>query len=138
MLSIDSQTSIDRHEAVKALEHCAELILNDNLPHDVNHERLVHIFKAAAGKSPGSFRVNTTIPVRANHPEAAAHRVSLVRGVELNLDTQMKLISMKITPRKVREYREIMKIAGIGRDLASDVSVRHDDYLAEQSPHGAS
>ena len=104
----------------------------------MNHERLIHIFKAAAGKAPGSFRVNTTIPVRANHPEATVHRVSLVRGVALNLDTQMKLVSMEVTPKKVREHKEIMRIAGIGRDLASDVSVRHDDYLAEQSPHGAS
>ena len=31
-----------------------------------------------------------------------------------------------------------MKIAGIGRDPKSDVSVRHDDYLAEISPHGNS
>ena len=138
MSSIDTQSSIDRHEAVKVLERYAELIFNDSLPHDVNHERLVHIFKAAAGKAPGSFRVNTTIPVRTNHPEAAVHKVSLVRGVELNLDTQMKLIFMEVTPKKVREHKGIMSIAGIGRDLASDVSVRHDDYLAEQSPHGAS
>ena len=138
MLKISSQDKLGKTEALKALERCASLILDDELPKEAGHKYLVRIFEAAVGRPPGSFKANTTIPMGAHGSEAPAHRVSLVRGVVLNLDANMRLVSATVTPRKVRERKEMLKIAGIGHDPASDVSVRHDDYLAEQSPHATS
>ena len=125
-------------EAIKALERIAALILDDSLPFTFNHQALVRLFKAAFDKSPGSFKVNTVIPIsQKDSGDDSAHHASLVRGVVLNLDTGMNLLSVTITPRKVRERKKLMSIVGIGHDPMRDVAARHDDYLAEQSPHAS-
>ena len=67
----------------------------------------MRLFKAAFDKSPGSFKVNTVIPInQKDGGDGAAHHASLVRGVVLNLDLGMNLLSVTITPRKVREAQE--------------------------------
>ena len=64
------------------------------------------------------------------------HHSSLVRGVVADLDLGMRLVSITVTPRKVREGNKMMGIVGIGHGLCPDVAARHDDYLLEQEPHG--
>lgn len=49
----------------------------------------------------------------------------------------MKLISVTISPQRYRERKKLMAFVGIGKDTATDVAMRHDDYLAEIDPHGA-
>ena len=128
-------------QAIKGLERCATLIHDDSLPEDVRHETLVKLLKAAVGKSPGSFRRNETVKVA---PDGASgeivNKVSLVRGVYLELDRNMHLVSISVSPSKVRERRKMLGIIGIGRDRDGqrDVSGRHDEYLAEIDPHGSS
>ena len=124
--------------ATKGLEHCAALIRDDSLPEDVGFDTLVSIFKSAFGKSPGSYKVNTAIPVDGESNGKPTYHIPLVRGVVLNLDVGMRLVSVTVTPRKVRERRKLLSIVGIGRDSAFDVSAKHDEYLAEQSPHATS
>ena len=58
------------------------------------------------------------------------------RGVILNLDGDMRLVSATVIPHKIRERDRLMSIVGIGHDSKTDVAARHDDYLAEISPHG--
>ena len=123
-------------DAVRALERCAALLRERSLPREMDHDALGALFKAAFGKSPNSYRKNSTFAVREDGDTESVHRVSLVRGVALNLNSEMRLVSVSVNPVKVREWKELMKIAGIGRDPKRDVSVRHDDYLAEISPHG--
>ena len=125
-------------DAIEALEHCASLIEDDSLPDCMDHESLVSLFRAAFGKSPGSFRKNTTIFTEGICDVEPAYHISLVRGVVLNLDLEMRLVSVTITPRKFRERKKLMSIVGIGHDPNPDVSIGHDDYLAEQSPHASS
>ena len=79
-------------------------------------------------------KTNTTIPVDSGSNGEPTYHISLVRGVVMNLDLSMRLVSITVTPRKVRERRKLMRIVGIGRDPASDVSAKHDEYLAEQTP----
>lgn len=135
---VDGLDELQPEDAVKALERCAALIRDDSLPFEFNHDALVRLFKAAFDKTPGSFKTNTVIPInQEDGGDDAVHHASLVRGVVLNLDLNMKLLSVAITPRKVRERKKLMGIVGIGHDPMRDVAARHDDYLAEQSPHAS-
>ena len=135
---VEDLDALQPEEAVKVLERVAALILDDSLPFAFNHQALVRLFKAAFDKSPGSFKSNTVIPIsQKDGGDGSAHHASLVRGVVLNLDLGMNLLSVTITPRKVRERKKLMSIVGIASDSKTDVAARHDDYLAEQSPHAA-
>ena len=129
---------LSSEHAIEGLEHCAALIRDDSLPDDIGYVSLVRMFKGAFGKSPGSYKANTVIPVSGAINGDTPYNISLVRGVVMNLDLTMRLVSVTATPRKVRERRKLMGIVGIGRDSASDVSAKHDEYLAEQSPHATS
>ena len=129
---------LNPEHAIEGLERCAALIRDDSLPDGFEYETLVRLFKGAFGKSPGSYKTNSTIPVDSGSNGEPTYHISLVRGVVMNLDLGMRLVSITVTPRKVRERRKLMSIVGIGRDPASDVSAKHDEYLAEQSPHAAS
>ncbi len=124
-------------DSIKALEHCAALIRNDSLPYEIGHETRVLLFRSAFGKSPESFKANATIPIGDQRGGEPTYRVPLVRGVVMNLNLNMSLVSVTVTPSKVKEREKLMSIVGIGRDSATDVAARHDDYLAEQSPHAA-
>ena len=131
--------SMSSKQAVKALEHCANLILDGSLLADVKHETRVQLIKAVLGKSPESFTKDTTILIVDDASETPiANKASIVRGVYLELDKEMRLISISISPEKVKEFHWLMGIVGIGRDIDGkrDVSIRHDDYLAEIDPHG--
>ena len=77
-----------------------------------------------------------TLAVEGRKDEDAARCVSMTRGVTLNLDGDMRLVSATIIPHKIRERDRLMSIVGIGNDSKRDVAARHDDYLAEISPHG--
>ncbi len=138
LLSVESAGKLGSLDAIRALEHCAYLIRDNSLPDCMDYGSLVPLFKAAFGKSPGSFRKNTTIPIEGIRDVEPVHRVSLVRGVTLNLNLEMRLVSVAVTPRKIRERKKLMSVVGIGHDPVSDVSRRHDEYLAEQSPHASS
>ena len=130
-----------KEQAIEGLEHCATLIHDDSLPEEVRHETLVKLLKAAVGKSPGSFKRNETVKIADDGVSGeVVNRISLVRGVYLELDRNMHLVSISVSPSKVRERRKMLGIIGIGRDRDGqrDVSVRHDEYLAEIDPHGSS
>lgn len=125
-------------DAIKALEHCAVLIQDDFMTPHVNHQLVVSLFKVAFGKAPGAIRRNTTIPMEGQEAVEPIYHSSLVRGVVADLDLRMRLVSITVTPRKMREGSNMMSIVGIGDDPCPDVSARHDHYLAEQEPHGSS
>jgi hypothetical protein len=113
------------------------LVQDDSLPEDVDYETLVSLLRAAIGKSPGSFKSVKIVPIKDGEGRELINHVSLVRGVVLDLDRDMRLVSITVTPRKVRERRKLLRFVGIGKDIASDVALRHDDYLAEIEPHAA-
>lgn len=120
-------------EAVRALEYCAALIEDDSLPETVERETLVHLLRPVIGRAVGSFKASTTVPVRdaRKGDEAELRQISLIRGVVLNLTGDLRLVSVTISPAKVREWRKLQSFVGIASDAASDVAERHDDYLAE-------
>ena len=124
-------------EAVKGLQHCAALIRDDNLPEEVGYEAIKSLVRVAIGKSPSSYRSKTTVPLDGGGKGPPYERVSAIRGVYLDLDRETRLVSITINPGKVRERRKLMDLVGVGKDSETDVASRHDDYLAEQEPHGA-
>ena len=127
--------TVTAEEAAKGLQHCANLIRDDNLPEKVSYETLKSLIRAALGKSPGSYRSKTTVPLGAGSGRVL-ERVSAIRGVYLDLDRERRLVSISIHPGKVRERRRLMEIVGAYKDSEPDVAARHDDYLAMQEPHG--
>ncbi len=136
---VEGLDELQPEDAVKALERCAALIRDNSLPFEFNHQALVRLFKAAFDKTPGSFKTNTVIPIsQKDGGDDAVHHASLVRGVVLNLDLNMKLLSVTITPRKVRERKRLMSIVGIGRYAMQDGADGHDDHITEQTPHASS
>lgn len=130
-----AKDDLTKAEAVKGLHHYAMLIRDDAFYNEVEDSDFKALVKATVGKSPGSFRVKTTVSVGDGGP--VVERVSALRGVYLDLDGERRLVSVSIHPGKMREHRRLMKIVGIGSDCKSDVASRHDYYLAMQDPHGS-
>ena len=129
--------SVSSIQAIEALEHCANLILDGSLPIDVNFPGKVKLMKAAVGRLPDDFKKDETIVLDCSRSrDEVVNRASVIRGVYLELDKNMRLISISVYPDKYRERFEMLSIVGIGRETKSDVSIRHDDYLAEIDPHG--
>lgn len=133
---LDAST-VTAEEAAKGLQHCANLIRDDDLPEEVGYETLKGLIRAALGKSPGSYRAKTTVPLGEGSGGPVLERVSAIRGVSLDLDRERRLVSISIHPGKVRERRQLMKFVGASKDHAPDVAARHDDYLAMQARTGA-
>ena len=134
------RTQVPRQIAVKAIEHCVALIQDDSLPERAGHAELSELVRSVTGKSPGSFKSVTKVPAHDDQEmvaEEAASHVSLLRGVVLDLDANQGLVSITITPAKVRERRKLLQFVGIGQDEAVDVASRHDHYLGQRSPHAA-
>ena len=125
-------------KAVKGLEHCAFLIRDDSLPSEADYEFMCALFKAAFGKRPASFKKSQEIKVTADRTaDDVVHKFSLVRGVSFELDREMRLISVSVSPHKVMRRRKLLSFVGAAQDAESDVAQRHDEYLARISPHAA-
>ena len=128
-------------DAVMALEHCAVLVQDNFMTPHVGRDKVVPLFETAFGKSHESFEEDMTIPIEERGTGEPFYHSSLLRGVVIGLDKKRRLVSVTVTPSKVREYHRLRSIVGIARDPCEDVSIRHDDYLAEEiyrakiSPH---
>lgn len=135
---------ITARDAVKGLQHCAMLIKDDNLhygwdenlSHEMGYEVKKDLLKAALGKSPGSYKAKTTVPIGEAGGDPVLESISVIRGVHLNLDSDERLVSIYIHPGKYRERRKLMAFVGASRDPMRDVALRHDDYLYLADPHG--
>ncbi len=125
--------ALSPEDALVALEHTARAIVDDPFTDVIGYETEKALFKRAFGKSPGSFRAKTTLPVGVGE---VVLNVTVMRGVYLGLNKEGQLAAVTVNPRKVREFRKLMKFVGGSRDPESDVALRHDDYLAMRDPHG--
>lgn len=124
-------------DAAKGLEHCANLLRDDifGLPECADYETLKDLIRAAIGKSPGSYRSKTTVPL-GNGGGPVLERISVIRGVYVDLDRNRQLMSVSISPQEVRGRKKLMEVVGAFRDTDSNVAARHDDHLAMRDPHG--
>ena len=128
--------AVTAKEAARGLQHCATLIKDDNLPEEAGYDKLKRLISAGIGKSPGSYKSKTTVPLGQSGGNIH-EQVSAIRGVYLNFDKDTRLVSISIDPRKIRGLRRrLMEFVGASKDPEPDVSSRHDDYLAMEDPHG--
>ena len=125
--------SLSFKQAVRALEHYANLQRDDNWTRYTNHDMRVKLAKVALGRSHESFTEDTTVRIADDDSAPIVSKVSFLRGVYLELDESMRLISISILPAKVAEFHKMTRFVGMGHDIEGkwDVSLRHDDYLAE-------
>ncbi len=120
--------------AVKGLQRCAALLSQDFRTYLVDRDSVQKLFHKVTGKSPESYDCETTIPVLDGGP--VEHNLSAIRGMYLQLDGAKQLVSIAIDPVKVAEGRSMLEMIKPRPDIATDVNVRPDDYLAMQDPHG--
>ena len=125
----------DGRDAIKGLQHYANIKVHDSFSMNATHDMAKRLFKTAFGKSPSSYKSKITIPVDAKDAGPVKEHVTVLRGVYLELDKNRRLVSVSINPTKVKELARIMKIVGIVKG-PPDLAERHDDYFAMLDPHG--
>ena len=128
--------TITSEEAAKGLQHCAHVLKDDifGFPEEDRHDSAKALIRVAIGKSPGSYKSKTAVPLDKDGKGPVVEQVSVILGVYLDLDRNGQLVSISIDPTEVRKRREIMKFVGASTD-EPDVAARHDYYLAMQDPH---
>ena len=145
VLSKLNDAALTSEGALVGLQHCAVLIRDDSLPYTgegegddlpyrMDYEVLKALVRAAIGKSPGSYKAKTSVPV-GNGGSAVLERVPLIMGVHLELGRDGQLVSIAVNPGRFKDRRKLMKVVGIGSDPEPDVAARHDLYLAMHDPH---
>ena len=60
----------------------------------------------------------------------------VVRGVDLHLTWEFKLVKVTMDPHQWRLRSQALGIIGIGKDTAPDVAENHDDYLVDAFQNG--
>ena len=124
-------------EAVKALEHFAPLaqdVVWVALPY---YDARIMLLKSAIGRLPCSFERKETVTIAGREsPGKIVNSVPLLRGINLELDVNWRLLSITVSPHVFRERRKIMDLFGMSHELKVDVASRRDDYLADIDPHG--
>lgn len=132
--------NLDKEKAIAGLEHFAVLVQDDSLPEEVSYDALASLLKAALGRSVSSIKSSATFSVgtAATDREDAPVEVSIIYGVNLHLNHNMRLAAISVKPHKVRERNKRLSILGLASDVNSDVARNHDEYLVDVSPHASS
>jgi len=128
LLQLLDGRSVSSGEAIQALEYCATLVQDESLPQKVDRKTLLSLLHQSAGISFSKVKKTTKIPVGEGE---AIKEVALLRGVYLQLTWNDRLVAISIFPAKSKERSRALKFVGVAKDSASDVSQRHDVYLAE-------
>ena len=125
--------SLTTEDAIKGLEHGA-VLLDDNrnryVPMRRERDELLKLVRKATGIRPRK----TGKPAEKVVGEGEVSReVPVVRGLLLHLTWEFKLVKVTMDPKEWLFRCKAMAIVGIGRDKdgATDVSIRHHDYVAE-------
>jgi hypothetical protein len=126
-------SSLTTEEAIRGLEHGAALLIDDFSPEYPPRQELLRLVRKATGVQPRKEGK----PVEKVVGEGKATRmVTVVKGVELRLTWDLKLVSVHMDPRQWRLRGQALSFIGIGADRATDVSHRHDDYLVNAIQNG--
>jgi hypothetical protein len=129
--------SITVAEAVQGLEHGANLLFADFNP-DYQSRRelrqeLVKLVRKATGIRPR--QTGKLVEVAIGEGEVS-RIVAVVRGLDLHLTWEFKLIKVTMNPNEWRLRCKALGVVGIGRDTAADVAENHDDYLVDAYENG--
>ena len=127
------EKALNREKAIGALEDWAALIQAGERPVDVGYDEAAALLRLATGKDLSSMQAPETVEIRPRSTSdlKALVEVPIFRGIGLKLTSSMELLSMDVSPAKIAEGRRLLSIVGIGFDTATDVSINHDEYLAD-------
>ena len=109
--------ALTKEEALQGLQHLALALLEHWRIDGFRHHMAKGLLKVALGKPVYAYTANTTIPVTEGEP---AHEATTLRGVGLHVDHEGRLVRITINPRRVREYGDLMGIAGKYRSSPMD------------------
>lgn len=127
----DRSKTLTAAEAVKGLEHGANLLSeSDFTPKPALREELLKLVRKATGIQPRKKGK----PVEQVVGEGIASRiVPVVRGINLHLTWEFKLVKITMNPEQWRLRCQAVSIVGIGYDYEgmSDVAENHDEYFVE-------
>lgn len=128
---LKNSRSLTSEEAVKGLEHGA-VLLDDNSfrfePMEPSRDELLKLVRRATGIRPRKKGK----PVEKVVGEGDASRIiPVVRGINLHLTWDFKLLRVTLDPKEWELLCRALSFVGIGRDSATDVAERHDDYLID-------
>ena len=125
--------SLTQAEAIKGLEHGANLLVDDFTPGYLSRQELLKLVRKATGIQPRK----TGKPIEEIVREGESSRtVPVVRGVDLHLTWEFKLVKVTMDPHQWRLRSQALGIIGIGKDTAPDVAENHDDYLVDAFQNG--
>ena len=125
--------SLTPAEAAEGLEHGANLLVDDFTTEYPSRQELLRLVRKATGIQPRK----TGKREEKNIKEGESSRtVPVVRGVDLHLTWDFKLIKVSLDPDQWRLRSQALSIIGIGKDTATDVAENHDDYLVDAFQNG--
>ena len=128
---------LTREDGLAGMRHCAAILRHDFLAlmGEADFEQRARLFKAVVGKMPGSYKKKTTIRIADESAGPTAHELWYTRGISVALDVNGEVLSTTVDPAGLRKMKKMLKdldkISGIIKDGPTDMSTRHDDYLAD-------
>ena len=125
--------SLTQAKAVEGLEHGASLLVDDFTPGYPPRQKLLRLVRKAAGIQP---RKAGKLMEKVLRNEEPSRTVPVVRGVDLHLTWEFKLVKVTMDPAQWRIRSQALSIIGIGMDAASDVAEHHDEYLVDAFRNG--
>lgn len=120
--------SLSTEEAIRGLEHAAALLIDNFSTGYPPRQDLLRLVRKATGISPRKTGKPEEKIVRDGIPSRS---VPLVKGVDLHLDWEMKLLRVSLDPAQWRLRGQAFSFVGKAADVATDVAEHHDKYLAE-------
>jgi hypothetical protein len=113
-----TEADISVEQATQALEDVATLIIDDSLPDDIDHEALVKLLKARIGVPLHTITAENEFGIPGMEKEPVSRTCSVVRGVELALTWDNRLIRVRVHPTKIRERSKALSFVGV---LSSEI-----------------
>lgn len=120
--------SLSTEEAITGLEHAAALLTDNFSPGYPPRQDLLRLLRKATGIVPRKTGKPEEKIVRDGEP---SRRVALVRGIDLHLTWDFKLLRVSLDPFQWRLRGQAFSFVGKAADVATDVAEHHDKYLAE-------
>ena len=120
-------------EAVEGLEHGANLLVDDFTPGYPPRQELLQLVRKSTGIQPRKRGKPTEKAIREGE---SSRTVPVVRGVDLHLTWEFKLIKVTLNPNQWRLRTQALSIIGMGKETATDVAENHDDYLMDAFQNG--
>ena len=127
---------LTREVAIEALQHYGALAESRWRPDDVPPKTISRLVSVVIGKPLSDVRRKCSFDVASQ--KRPSREVAVLAGVRLAMTWDFELVAITVDPARRKGASSFLASVGSGNDPRSDVSTRHDDYLAEEAPHAHS